>query len=129
MGNLSAEELAELVPCSVEDVSRLEELGVLQAHDGAFASADVHVTRLMTAFEDAGIALEDVARAAASGELSFPLGSSFPSPWPFPPTTKSWPRRWGVRPSFSVVSARSSAFRPERTTACAARTRRCCHSC
>jgi hypothetical protein len=29
VGNLSAEELAELVPCSVEDVGRLEELGVL----------------------------------------------------------------------------------------------------
>jgi hypothetical protein len=34
----------------------------------------------MTAFEDAGIALEDVARAAASGELSFPLGLFLPEP-------------------------------------------------
>jgi adenylate cyclase len=36
----------------------------------------------MIAFEDAGIALEDVARGVAAGELSFPLGLFLPEPEP-----------------------------------------------
>ena len=43
-------------------------------------SSDVHVVRLMAAFEDAGISLEDVARGVAAGELSFPLGLFLPEP-------------------------------------------------
>jgi class 3 adenylate cyclase len=79
---VSAHELAELVPCSVEHVRRLEELGILEPHeaDGLFPSSDVHVVRLMAAFEEAGISLEDVARGVAGGELSFPLGLFLPEP-------------------------------------------------
>jgi adenylate cyclase len=78
---ISAQDLAALVPCSPEHVRRLEELGLLQAdEDGSFARSDVHVVRLMAAFEDAGISHEDVARGVAAGELSFPLGLFLPEP-------------------------------------------------
>jgi adenylate cyclase len=79
--SLTAHELSELVPCSTEHVRKLEELGLLRAdEDGLFRTADVHVVRLMAAFEDAGISLEDVARGVAAGELSFPLGLFLPEP-------------------------------------------------
>jgi hypothetical protein len=63
-------------------VQRLADLGVLGPHDadGLFPSSDVHVVRLMRAFEEAGISLEDVARGMAGGDLSFPLGSFLPEP-------------------------------------------------
>jgi adenylate cyclase len=78
---ISAQEVAALVPCSAEHVHRLEELGLLHAdEDGRFAVSDVHVVRLMAAFEDAGISLEDVARGVEAGELSFPLGLFLPEP-------------------------------------------------
>jgi adenylate cyclase len=82
VAKISAQELAELVPCSLENVRRLEALGLLDADegDGLFASSDVHVVRLMAAFEEAGIALDDVARGVAAGDLSFPLGLFMPEP-------------------------------------------------
>jgi class 3 adenylate cyclase len=82
VARLSAQELVELVPCSLEHVRRLEDLGILerQEEDGLFLSSDVHVVRLMTAFEEAGTSLEDVARGVAAGELSFPLGLFLPEP-------------------------------------------------
>ena len=82
MAQVSAPELAELVPCSLEHVRRLKELGILEPREGngLFSSSDVHLVRLMGAFEDAGISLEDVARGVAAGELSFPLGLFLPEP-------------------------------------------------
>ena len=81
MSGISAEELAELAPCSREQVGRLEALGLLEADaDGLFPSSGVHAVRLMAAFEDAGISVEDVARGVAAGELSFPLGLFLPEP-------------------------------------------------
>ena len=82
MAKISAQELAELVPCSLENVRRLRELGLLNADegDGLFPSSDVHVVRLMGAFEEAGVALEDVARGVEGGDLSFPLGLFMPEP-------------------------------------------------
>jgi adenylate cyclase len=78
---ISAQELTELAPCSSEHVRRLEELGFLEpGEDGSFPSSAVHIVRLMAAFEEAGIALEDVARGVATGELSFPLGLFLPEP-------------------------------------------------
>jgi len=79
---VSAQELAELVPCSLEYVVRLEDLGILgpREDDGLFPSSDVHVVRLMAAFQGAGISLEDVARGMAGGDLSFPLGLFLPDP-------------------------------------------------
>ena len=64
MGRISATELAELAPCSPEQVRRLQDLGLLtDGEEEGFASSDVHVVRLMAAFEEAGVSLEDVARA------------------------------------------------------------------
>ena len=81
MAAVSAEELAELVPCPLEDVRRLERLGLLPGdEDGQFSSSGVHVVRLMFAFQEAGIALEDVARGVEAGELSFPMGLFMPEP-------------------------------------------------
>ena len=81
MGRISAQKLAELAPSSLEQVGRLQELGLLEPDDdGSFRSSDVHVVRLMAAFEEAGISLEDVARGVAAGELSFPLGLFLPEP-------------------------------------------------
>lgn len=81
MIRISASELAELAPSTPEQLRRLEELGFLEPDgDASFPSSDVHVVRLMAAFEDAGISLEDVARGVAAGELSFPLGLFLPEP-------------------------------------------------
>ena len=80
MGRISAAELAELAPCSPEQVERLQGLGLLNGGEDAFPSFDVHVVRLMAAFEDAGGSVEDVARGVETGELSFPLGLFMPEP-------------------------------------------------
>jgi adenylate cyclase len=78
---ISADELAELVPSPREYVEKLVELGILERTDeGLHDSSDAHVVRLMLAFEDAGMALEDVARGIAAGELAFPLGLFLPEP-------------------------------------------------
>jgi adenylate cyclase len=82
VARISASELAELVPCPLEDVQRLRDLGLITPHeeDGLFPTSDVHVVRLMASFEEAGTSLDVVARAVESGELSFPLGLFLPEP-------------------------------------------------
>jgi adenylate cyclase len=82
VAKVSAQELAELVPCSLEYVRRLADLGLLARDEdgGLFPSSGVHVVRLMAAFEEAGISLDDVARGVAGGDLSFPLGLFLPEP-------------------------------------------------
>jgi adenylate cyclase len=84
VAKITARELAELVPCPLEHVSRLQDLGILESgdEDGLYSASDVHLVRLMAAFEEAGISLEDVARGVAEGELSFPLGLFLPEPVP-----------------------------------------------
>ncbi|HEX2433617.1 MAG TPA: adenylate/guanylate cyclase domain-containing protein [Gaiellaceae bacterium] len=88
MTKLSAQEVADLVPCSLEDVRRLEDLAILEPadEDGRYPPSDVHVVRLMAAFEDAGIPLEDVARGIRTGGLSFPMGLFMPEPVGLPET-------------------------------------------
>jgi adenylate cyclase len=87
VAKISAQELAELVPCSLEEVHRLEALGLLNPQGGGlFPPSDVHVVRLMAAFEDAGISLEAVARGVATGGLSFPLELFMPEPEAMPAT-------------------------------------------
>jgi adenylate cyclase len=87
VATLSAQELAELVPCPLEDVQRLADLGLLERdEDGLFPSSGVHVVRLMAAFEEAGTSLEDVARGVAEGGLRFPLGLFMPEPAPMTST-------------------------------------------
>jgi adenylate cyclase len=80
VGTISVAELAELAPCSVEQVQRLQDLGLLAGGQDGFPTSDVHVVRLMAAFEEAGVSLEDVARGVETGELSFPLGLFMPEP-------------------------------------------------
>jgi adenylate cyclase len=73
VADLSAQELAERVPCPPENVRRLEELGVLKPReDGRYSPYDVHAVRLMGAFEETGMSVEDIARGVSSGELFFP---------------------------------------------------------
>jgi adenylate cyclase len=97
---LSPVELAELVPCRVEEVRRLEELGLLTPEDGdgLFPASDVHVVRLMAAFEEAGISAEAVARGVAAGELSFPLGLFMPEPAAMSETYEKLGKRLGRSP-------------------------------
>jgi adenylate cyclase len=83
MARLTAEELADLAHHPPEHVQRLVELGLVAAgEDERFAPVDVHVVRLMAAFEDAGIPLEDVARGVRERELAFPPGLGMPEPDP-----------------------------------------------
>jgi adenylate cyclase len=88
VAKVSDRELAELVPCPPEQVNRLVELGILTPgeEDDRFPSSDVHVVRLMAAFEESGIALEDVARGVNDGALSFPLELFMPEPVGTPET-------------------------------------------
>jgi adenylate cyclase len=48
--------------------------------DGSYAAGDVHIVRLLAAFDEAGIWLEDVARGVAEGQLAFPPGLTLPEP-------------------------------------------------
>jgi adenylate cyclase len=99
MRTVSAEELAELVPCSLEEVRRLEELGLLNPEeDSRFPSSDVHVARLMDAFETAGIPLEAVARGVTTGGLVFPLGLFMPEPSELSETYEELGARLGSSP-------------------------------
>jgi adenylate cyclase len=81
MPRIPADEVAELVPCEPSNVARLVEVGILRPDEaGRHDSSDVHLVRLVAAFENAGIPVEDVARGIASGELSYPLGLFMPEP-------------------------------------------------
>jgi adenylate cyclase len=100
VARVSAQELAELAACSLDYVQRLADLGLIgqTEDDGLFPSSDVHVVRLMAAFEEAGISLEDVARGVAGGELSFPLGLFLPEPASMPGTYAELADRLGRSP-------------------------------
>jgi adenylate cyclase len=80
---LTAEQLSQLVPCGAADVARLHDLGLITADDqGLFPASDVHVARLMGAFEAAGISLDAVARGVEEGTFAFPMGLFLPDPEP-----------------------------------------------
>jgi adenylate cyclase len=99
MSRLSAEDLAQLVPCAAADVERLEALGLLsRADDGSYPASDVHVVRLMAAFEEAGVALEDVAKGVRVGDFTFPMGRFLPDPAPRTETYDGLGARLGRAP-------------------------------
>ena len=113
MARISAQELAELVPCGEERVSRLVDLGILAPDDdGQFPSSDVHVIRLMAAFEESGIALEDVARGVAGGELSYPLELFMPAPVGTPETYAGLATALGRSPDLLRRLSRELGFPP-----------------
>ena len=96
---ISAEQLAELVPCPSSQVPRLVELGLLTPNEnGLFPASDVHVIRLMAAFEEAGISLDAVARGAARGELTYPLELFMPEPLGMSETYTGLAERLGRSP-------------------------------
>jgi hypothetical protein len=81
VARLTAAELAALAPCSVQHLLLLHELGLLEPdEDETYAAGDVHFVRLLAAFDEAGIWLEDVARGVAEGQLAFPPGLGLPEP-------------------------------------------------
>jgi len=99
MARVSAQELAELVPCAVADVERIDALGLLARDDAdLYPASDAHVVRLMAAFEAAGVALEDVARGARAGDYSFPMGLFLPDPVPRPESYEDLGIRLGRSP-------------------------------
>ena len=112
MAKLSAQEVADLVPCSLEEVRRLEELGLLEQEDGLHPSSDVHVVRLMAAFEQAGISLEDVARGVNAGELSFPMGLFMPEPVGQPETYERLAASLGQEPELVRRLSREMGLPP-----------------
>jgi class 3 adenylate cyclase len=75
------------------------ELGLLRPDDDRLhPPSDVHVVRLMAAFDEAGISLEDVARGAAEGELTYPLELFMPDPVAMPETYAELARTVGRPP-------------------------------
>ena len=113
MSRLSVEELADLVPCATADVERLAELGLLSRDDdGLHPASDVHLVRLMAAFEEAGVSLEDVARGVQSGEFSFPLGRFLPDPVPRPATFEELGARLGRSPELLRRLSRELGLAP-----------------
>jgi adenylate cyclase len=99
MARVSAQELAELVPCAVADVERIDALDLLaRDDDDLYPASDAHVVRLMAAFEEAGVALEDVARGAQAGDYSFPMGLFLPDPVPRPESYEDLGIRLGRSP-------------------------------
>ena len=105
------DDFADLVPCPPEQVRRLDELGLLDGHheDGQFAPSAVYVVRLMGAFEEAGVPLDDVARAVAADKLTFPL--FLPEPAALDETYDELGARLGRRRSCCAGSAGSSGSR------------------
>jgi adenylate cyclase len=99
MSRVSAEELAQLIPCALSYVEHLEALGLLSRDDdGLYPPSDAHVVRLMAAFDEAGVALEDVAKGVRAGDYSFPMGRFLPDPQPRPETFEELGTRLGRSP-------------------------------
>jgi NCAIR mutase (PurE)-related protein len=79
MAKISAQELAELVPCPLEHVVRLEELGILAPEEDAlYASSDVHVVRLMAARPHEVLVSEEAKRSAGAAGVEFELIGDVP---------------------------------------------------
>ena len=70
---LSWEELARATGSTQEDLRQLVEVGVLEPADSdlPFRSGDIHRVRAVAALEATGVALEEIAEAIATGQLSF----------------------------------------------------------
>ena len=70
---LGTADLARWAGATIEQVERLERLGILtpQDQDGPWRKGDVHLVRLVLACDRAGITAEAIGAAVAAGRLSF----------------------------------------------------------
>jgi hypothetical protein len=110
---LTAREVAERAGCPVEVVAEVVRLGILEpGGDGRFDLSDAHLVRLMAAFAESGISLEDVAAGFASGDLTYSgMGAYFAEPAPVVGTYAEVAERIGRPFQLVVVWSRPSAFR------------------
>jgi hypothetical protein len=94
----------------VEVVAEVVRLGILEpGGDGRFDLSDAHLVRLMAAFAESGISLEDVAAGFASGDLTYSgMGAYFAEPAPVVGTYAEVAERIG-RP-FQLVARLVAAF-------------------
>jgi adenylate cyclase len=92
VGGLSEQELAQRAGASAVRIQQLIELGVLAPSSGAdgFQASDVLRVRLAADFERAGIALPELGRAMASGDL---WSSVLDLLYPEPPVLSGWTYR------------------------------------
>lgn len=98
---LSAEELAGRAGQPRELVERLVALGIVTpGEDGRFPLGQVTLVVTMAAFEESGIALEDVAAGVTSGDLDYsPIETYFPDPPPSAGTVAELAARLGRTPA------------------------------
>jgi hypothetical protein len=98
---LSAEELAGRAGQPPELVERLVALGIVTpGEDGWFPPGEVTLVLTMVAFEESGIALEDVAAGVTSGDLDYsPIETYFPDPPPSAGTVAELAARLGRTPA------------------------------
>jgi len=107
---LTARAVAERAGRAEALVRRLVELGILTPDaERRFDPTDVHLVRLMGAFEESGISLDDVASGFASGDLTYSgMGAYFTEPEPYAGTFGERAERVG-RP-FDLVARLVAAF-------------------
>ena len=107
---LTAQEVAERAGRPEALVERLASLGIfIPDAEGRFDPSDAHLVRLMAAFEESGISLDDVARGFASGDLTYSgMGAYFTEPEPYAGTFGELAERVG-RP-FDLVARLVSSF-------------------
>ncbi|HEY7704459.1 MAG TPA: adenylate/guanylate cyclase domain-containing protein [Acidimicrobiia bacterium] len=70
MSSFTRDEIAERAGTSVEEIDQLVSLGVIKPTDGFFSSADIRRVGIVRSFVEAGIPLDGLAEALASGKLS-----------------------------------------------------------
>jgi len=107
---LTAQEVAERAGHPEALVERLAGLGILAPDpERRFDPTDAHLVRLMGAFEESGISLDDVANGFASGDLTYAgMGAYFTEPEPYAGTFGELAERVG-RP-FGFVARLVAAF-------------------
>jgi adenylate cyclase len=104
---LTADELAALAGCPPERIAALADLGILGPRDdGSFAAGDLHVLRLVDAFEASGVPLD----ALLAGRLDFAAYHDLHRD-PGPPSVRSYGEtRAALDPEGTRLTALFTAF-------------------
>jgi adenylate cyclase len=104
---LTADELAALAGCPPERIAALADLGILGPRDdGSFAAGDLHVLRLVDAFEASGVPLD----ALLAGRLDFAAYHDLHRD-PGPPSERSYGEtRAALDPEGTRLTALFTAF-------------------